>query len=691
MKRARSCVFILAMLLLPPALAANLLSNASFEQHASGWPTNFGGWGHMQSVAAADFGLPAHAGQRVLRGAGVYSDAYHAGGAYQFVPAVAGETFRTQCWVYHAPNAPLTGSSSLWIKLEFKNAGGTIVGSQSLKVQDAATPQGIWRLVAGPQAVAPAGTATAGIVLVFMQSNATDGGAGYFDDAVLERVGAGPLTVDLAARGAPFAGFGAQLWGYYYNPLQQLQALDELNIRHVRVERESASWGQMQATRLMTDSLGIGWVSMVWRAPSSFVDAQGRLLNAQLPAFAQWWAAQVNDLYAHGVPIESIELMNEPDSGGQWSTGITATQYNLLVQQVRAALDSYDGSGGTHDLRGVGIVGPGTSNLNNATNYLNALDAGGVAAHAVWSAHAWGTYDTCGPACVAYAWPAFGAVAAARDPDLLQFVTEYATHARTYFGVTYPSADAYGGWNANNVFPYYSVTNTMPYAVRVYGNTLALLSAGANAPFIWQLLDFPSAVQQVGKAWGLIDLWGNPKPVYGALRTLYPEIPIGATPLAVSGTHPGVFAGAVVLGDRLVIGVTNEAGTAQNVTLQLANAMCVEALSASAFVQTYAGNPALGEPDVGAAEPRSVAFDADLMLTTTLPAVSTLTIVCNVLPTPLDFDGDGRVAAGDMVALAACAAGPGLPPGLGCACRDVDGDGDVDLQEFALLQAALTQ
>lgn len=691
MRRARLTVLLLAAQAPLLALAANVLSNAGFEQHTNGAPTGFSSWGHMQSVAAADYGLPAHGGQRVLRGAGVYGDAYHAGGTYQFVPASAGEAFRTQCWVYHAPSAPLTGSSALWIKLEFKNASGTILNSQSLKVQDAAAPQGVWCLVAGPQGTAPAGTATAGIVLVFMQSNATDGGAGYFDDAVLERVGAGPLTVDLAARGAPFAGFGAQLWGYYYNPIQQLQALDELNIRHVRVERESASWSLMQATRQMTDSLDIDWVSMVWRAPTTFVDGQGRLLDAQLPAFAEWWATQVNDLYAHGIPIESIELMNEPDSGGQWSTGITATQYNVLVQQVRAALDSYDGSGGTNDLRGVGIVGPGTSNLNNATNYLNALDAGGVAAHSTWSAHAWGTYDSCGPACVAYAWPAFGAAATARNPDLLQFVTEYATHERTYFGITYPSADAYGGWNANNVFPYYSVSNTMPYAVRVYGNSLALLSAGANAPFIWQLVDFPSAVQQVGKAWGLIDLWGDPKPVYGALRTLYPELPIGGRPLAVSGTHPGVFAGAVALGDRLVIGITNEAATAQDVTLQLADAACVEVLSATAFVQTYAGNPAIGEPDEGAAEPRSVAFDESLTLTTTLPAVSTLTIVCTVLPTPLDFDGDGRIAAGDMVALAACAAGPELRPGLGCACRDVDGDGDVDLQEFALLQAALTE
>lgn len=690
MTRAWRIVLIVGWL--TPALAAaeNLLNNPGFEQHSAGWPTGYGGWGHMQSVAAAELGFAAHGGERVLRGAGVYNDAYHAGGVHQFVPAAGGQTFRTECWVYNPLSAPLTGSSSLWIKLEFKNASGTILASQSLKVLDANTPPAdVWRPAPGPQGVAPAGTTTAGIVLVFMQPNVTDGGMGIFDDAVLERVEAGPITYDLAVRGPAFAGFGAQLWGYCYNAVQQYQALQNLNIRYIRIERESATWAQMQSTRQVTDQLGIKWIYMIWRAPSQFVDANGRLLDAQLPAFAQWWVAQVYDLYLHAIPIEYIELMNEPDSGGQWSTGITPAQYNLLVQQVRAGLDSYDGAGGTPDLRGVGIVGPGTSNLSNAPYYLNALDVAGVAAHDIWSAHAWGSYDSCGPACIQYAWPAYGNAATARDPNLPQFVTEYATHNRTWFGVTYPNADDYGEWDPNAVFPYYSVTNTMPYAVRVFGNTLGLLNAGTNAPFIWQLLDFPSAVQQVGKAWGLIDLWASPKPVYGALETLYPEIPVGGTPLVAAGEHPGVYTGAYLLGNRLVIGLANETATTQTATVRLTNVACVDVRSATAFVQTYAGDPAIGEPDVGEAQARSVAFDANFELTVALPALSTLTVVATVTQAELDFDGDGTVAAGDLFVLAACLSGPAVPPGMGCVCMDADGDADTDLSDYALLQRAL--
>lgn len=677
-------MFVVGWLTPALAAAANLLTNPGFEQHSAGWPTGYGGWGHMQSVAAADIGLPPHGGLRVLRGQGVYNDAYHAGGVHQFVAAAPGQTFRTECWVYNHSGTLLTGSSSLWIKLEFKNASGTILASHSLKVMDATTVPDVWRLAAGPQAEAPAGTVTAGIVLVFMQPNATDGGAGFFDDAVLERVEATPITYDLTVRGTELAGFGAQLWGYCYNPVQQLQALTDLNIQYIRIERESATWTQMQVTRQMTDQLGIAWIYMIWRAPTQFVDAQGRLLDAQLPAFAQWWAAQVDDLYAHSIPVEYIELMNEPDSGGQWSTGITAAQYNTLVQQVRTALDGYG-------LTNVGIVGPGTSNLNNATNYLNTLDAGGVAAHDIWSAHAWGTYDSCGPACIQYAWPAFGDAASARDPNLPQFVTEYATHERTWFGVTYPNADDYGDWNPDNVFPYYSVTNTMPYAVRVYGNTLGLLNAGANAPFIWQLLDFPSAVQQVGKAWGLLDLWGDPKPACGALLTLYPEIPVGAAALLASGAHPDVYTGAYLLGNRLVVGLANESADPQTATVRLTNAFCVEVLSATAFVQTYVGDPGIGEPDVGAAQPCSIEFDANLELTVTLPALSTLTVVATVTRSATDLDGDGSVSAGDLSVLADCLAGPAVQSGPGCACMDADGDGDVDVAEYALLQSAAGQ
>lgn len=666
-----------------PAAAANLLANAGFEQHDAGWPTDFAGWGHMESIVAAEQGLTAHGGGRVLRGVDVYGDAYHAGGVHQFVPAAPGQIFRTQCYVYHHASLPLTGGSSLWIKLEFKDAGGTILASHAAQVMDAAEPFGTWRLAEGPEAAAPTGTASAGVVLVFLQPNATDSGAGFFDDALLERVDCDLVTFDLRTRGPAFAGFGAQLWGYCYNPAQQYQALHDLNIRHVRIERESASWTQMQTTRQMCEQLGIDWTYMIWEAPTAFVDAQHRLLDAQLPTFAQWWAAQVNDLHDHDVAVEYIELMNEPDSGGQWSTGISPAQYSALVQQVRTALDAY----GLTDVR---IVGPGTSNLANAVDYLGALDAAGVAAHDVWSAHGWGTYDSCGPACIQAAWSDFADAAGTRDPNLPQFVTEYATHARTWFGVTYPDADDYGDWDANAVFPYYSVTNTMPYAVRVYGNTLGLLNAGANAVYIWQLIDFPSAVEEVGKAWGLLDLWGNPKPVYGALETLFPEIPVGAAALAGAGVVSDVQCGAYVCGNRVVIGLANETQSPRIAAVRLTNAACVQVLSATAFVPSYTGDPALGEPDIGVAESRDdVAFDANFELHVTLPALSTLTIVATVTSSATDLDGDGSVSAGDLLMLEECLAGPDVQREPACACSDLDGDMDVDLGEYVLLQQAL--
>ena len=58
------------------------------------------------------------------------------------------------------------------------------------------------------------------------------------------------------------------------------------------------------------------------------------MLN-NIPGFATWWKDEVDYLYTNGMPVEYIELMNEPDSWGAWSTGITYSDYNLLVKDLR--------------------------------------------------------------------------------------------------------------------------------------------------------------------------------------------------------------------------------------------------------------------------------------------------------------------------------------------------------------------
>ena len=54
--------------------------------------------------------------------------------------------------------------------------------------------------------------------------------------------------------------------------------------------------------------------------------------------FAKWWVEQVGALARDGMTPHYIELMNEPDSMGHWSTGIAPATYNSVVKGFRDAL-----------------------------------------------------------------------------------------------------------------------------------------------------------------------------------------------------------------------------------------------------------------------------------------------------------------------------------------------------------------
>ena len=677
-----------------PGLAANLLVNPSFESHVAGWPTGYDGWGSVASASAAEAGFAANDGERVLRATDTWSDAYHAGGVYQFFPAEVGATYRLSCSIYHDPAHSFVGSASyLEMKIEFKDGAGSIIATTRMTILDAATAQGQWIDTPVLEAIAPAAAVTAGAVIAFVQGVEVDTAAGYADSVLFEVVSGGDgFAVDIQARLHEFDGFGAQIWGYYSNPTALSQALAELNIKHVRIENhaESATWPQLSATRHLTDAFGVAWVYMIWIAPTQFMDGSGRLRDDMLDAFAQWWADHVRDLYEHAVPVETIELMNEPDSNGVWSTGISATQYNRLVAEVRARLDDYDGSDGGVDLRGVGIVGPGLAGIDGSVGYLDALDSAGVTAMAggAWSTHAWGSTDSCGPPCIAGHWSNFGPPADAQDPTLPKFVTEYATHETTFHGVSYPPGDSYGTYDPNRVFPYYAATNCMPYAIRVYGNTLGLLNQGANAAFLWQLIDEPTEVFNKHKAWGALDLWGRPKPVYEALKTLYPKIPRGGWVLQPASQDAVVYGGAIIEDAVLVIGLANESDGARDTLVTIGGAHCLDLVEAVAFEWDLIGDPATGTPDVGRTVSKLLAINADHTIDVSMLGDSTLTLVLRVVPSAGDYDGDGQLGVGDAAALGVCMGGPLSAPASGCACADRDADTDVDLADVADLQVS---
>jgi hypothetical protein len=660
LRQFSNCIFLSAVvvgILFPQTAIANLLSNPGFESGGTS-PNSWSYYGNGSSTYRKDY---SHTGSRCMELGGSSFKMVH-----QQVAGTAGSIYQARAWAQSASGTNAT------LKLEFRDAG-------SNHIQDTLSfiASGNWTEYSVTN-IAPAWatSVTASVV--------GDGpGTVYFDDVTIEEITASPdaVTFDLSDTSHEFLGFGAHVWGYgntpeYPNLLSyRQQALSELNIKYIRIENyaESATWADMQATRAITDALGIEWVYMVWIGPWDYMDGNGMLNDVS--GFATWWTSHVADLYNHSIPVEYIELMNEPDSWGQWSTGITYSDYNLLVKDLRSKLDAAGYSN-------VGIVGAGPASMDVCDDYINALDATGIAAMDAWSAHSWGSLD--GPGTETRMRSSMTIPGDAADSTLPKFVTEYATHETNFHGVSSPPGDDYGSWNDSNVFPYYATANRVPFGVRTYANTLGLLNGGANSPFIWQLIDEPTETINKTKNWGGLDLWGNPKPVYGALKTLYPKIPIGSMVATAPSQGTNVtYAGTFSYNNRIVIGIANELSTTRDNTITLTNApedlTIVEGVG---FEPLSWGDPSNGEPDVGqevirgdlvlnTISPTSYSIDASL------PGDSTLTVILTVKP---DLNADGTVDDQDIVTLLS----NWLQGGSAADIAPDGGDGTVNLLDFAL-------
>lgn len=436
------------------------------------------------------------------------------------------------------------------------------------------------------------------------------------------------IVFDAESQQQEVLGFGAQVWGYNSNPNISLEKLmRDLNLNYIRICRESASWSQLKSTWHITGELGVKWVLMSWRTPQFEDDRQ---LLGDREGFAQWWADEVEAFHKRGMPVQFIELMNEPDSGGEWSTGIPPETYNDVVKRIRRELDSR----GYSD---VGIVGPGLTHLNwNATNeqWFAALDEEAVRAHAAWSSHTWddGDFGHGGANVLHRQIPTYIDNARAKDPDKPLFITEYATKETTFHGKKYPHADRFGGFDPAKVLPYYSVTASVPYAARVYENTLALLNSGIQVPFLWQLNDEPSEVHEKQKSWGMVDLEGRPKPVFLTLGTLLPEVPVGAvvlTPPEQDGSP--LYAAAFLTEDRIVVAVANDGEEPASGSISVANAATgTKAARTIACHPTAYGNIERGEPgsvEVTGGESALESGPDGVSFAVELPPDSTLTVI----------------------------------------------------------------
>jgi hypothetical protein len=464
-----------------------------------------------------------------------------------------------------------------------------------------------------------------------------------------------------------FEGFGTQIWA---NQSHGIAEFGNLNIKYIRITKDGSSWTQMSTLRSTTDALGIEWLYNIWSAPAYDTNSDGMLDDVS--GFAIYWKDLVNTLDYYGVRPHYIDLMNEPDSGGGWSTGISPTNYNAAVKQVRIELDN----AGFTD---VGIAGPGVTHLDwNSHNsqWIGALDSTAVSNLAVWASHSWDDGDTCrsdgysdnysgGENCIEAHWPDYGDSADAKDPGKSKWITEYATKEYRFHGLTYPRPDDTGG---------YSAAFSMAYAVRVYENTLALLNNGASVLLYW-------SAQDGGKSWGYVDASGNKKCVYYTLSTLFPEIPVGASVINITQQDSTIYAGAYIYNDRLVIGLVNDSTTERSTTVRIQGAPGINIVQAPACIIDHVGDPVTEDPDTAQIVYRSLTVNPDNSIDVTLPGDSTLTIVCDIVTTG-DMDGSKFIDSRDFVLFGL----QWLDTGCGdCSGADFSGDGDVSSDDLEFL------
>ena len=415
------------------------------------------------------------------------------------------------------------------------------------------------------------------------------------------------LVYDLSRTNQIIDGFGTQIWA---GQEAGIAGLEPLGFKYIRITKDGSTWAQLRELRKETDRLGIRWVYNLWSAPEEY-RRDGML--GDVSGFSVYWKDLVAELDRQGVRPHFIDLMNEPDSKGEWSTGISPEDLNRLVKETRSRLDA----SGYSD---VGIVGPGLSSFgwSDTPAYMAAFDEDGIEALAAWANHTWDDGTTChgGASCLERLWEKYGTIAARRAPKKPIWITEYATKEFTFHGVDYPNPDKTEG---------YSSAHTMPYAVRVFENTLALLNLGGNTLIYW-------SAQDSQKSWGYVDPEGRKKPVYYTLRSLCPKLPRG-TRVVQPPEHAeeGVYSGAFLNGDRVVVGLANDGTEEKSVVIHLTNgAKAYRVLSAEGCLLDRRGDPAASETDVAKVVEPNVRLTGGSAGSTsfqvTLPADSTLTV-----------------------------------------------------------------
>lgn len=377
-----------------------------------------------------------------------------------------------------------------------------------------------------------------------------------------------PIEFDLQDEVGAFNGLGANVpISFYSRRMKVLQTFNDLGIKYIRVKRVDENWNDILALRASTTRLRIKWIYSLDAIPPQFLNKYGKLIDVK--GFAGWWAEEVDELLYQEVPADYIELLDSPDLLRGDSLALTSDLFNELIHSTRTELD-------LREFQNVGIVGPGLSSpdiMGDRETWYMDLDQAGFDMLPFWSVQNWENRDTSRQVVSALA-------------DLLDYLEEiessksilisaYASSETNFNQIQYPDPNQYDLLGNLKTFEtyYYSASFSLPYALRVYSNTLDLLKHKQVVPFLYQLYDAPADVKYKKQSWGLLDLSGAEKPVFSMLSQLMQRVPQRSTIVKTLQPSPaGLNALSFKNQEKVLVTVLNEGLHSQSIQVSLGGA-----------------------------------------------------------------------------------------------------------------------
>jgi len=374
-----------------------------------------------------------------------------------------------------------------------------------------------------------------------------------------------PIEFDLQDEVGAFNGLGANVpVSFYSRRMKVLQTFNDLGIKYIRVKRVDENWNDILALRASTSRLRIKWIYSLDAIPPQFINEYGKLVDVK--GFAGWWAEEVDELLYQEVPADYIELLDSPDIPRGDSLALTSDLFNELIHATRTELD-------LRDFQNVGIVGPGLSSpdiLGERETWYMDLDQAAFNMLPFWSVQNWESRNASGK--VGTALGGLRDYLEAIESRKPVFISAYASSETNFNQIQYPDPNQYDLLGNLKTFEtyYYSASFTLPYALRVYSNTLDLLKYKEVVPFLYQLYDAPADVKYKKQSWGLLDLSGGEKPVFSMLSQLMKRVPKRSIIVKTKQPSPaGLNALSFKNQDEVLVTILNESLQSQSIQVSL--------------------------------------------------------------------------------------------------------------------------